>query len=87
MVNVKSVRCQHANCAVRPYFNHEGHTKGIYCKQHRKEGMVDVMRKQCHRINCKTRPNFNYPGSTFDPPTSAFRVRQAACTVQWRVLP
>ena len=34
--------CLHPGCKFMPSFNKEGETKGLYCFEHKKEGMVDV---------------------------------------------
>ena len=49
-------------CKKRPVFNVEGETKGIYCGDHKKEGMVNVVSKTC--VECKKQPAFNVEGET-----------------------
>jgi hypothetical protein len=35
---------------------------GLFCKEHREPGMVDVVNKTCARLDCELRPTFNAPG-------------------------
>ena len=53
--------CKETGCNKRPSFNYEGE-KASYCKDHKKEGMIDVAHKLCLVLECNTRPNFNYEG-------------------------
>jgi hypothetical protein len=62
MVDVKNKRCIREGCnLINPVFNIEGSKKGLYCKIHKKENMVDVINKRC--IGCNLRPSFNIEGS------------------------
>ena len=54
--------CIHDGCKTRPLFNKEGESKGLYCSEHKKEGMVDVKHRTCIHEGCKTRPNYNNEG-------------------------
>ena len=54
--------CKEEGCNVRPFFNIEGEIKGLYCSQHKKDGMVDVKSKTC--LECKKQPVFNIEGET-----------------------
>ena len=56
--------CIYPNCKVRPNYNNEGETKGIYCTEHKLEGMINVISKTCIYQNCKVRPNYNNEGET-----------------------
>ena len=40
MINVESEKCQQEGCNKRPYFNLPTETKGIFCSDHKKEGMI-----------------------------------------------
>jgi hypothetical protein len=62
MINVISKICIEVNCKKHPNYNIEGNKSGIYCFNHKKEGMVDVKHPKCNEINCKTRPQFNIKG-------------------------
>ena len=55
--------CLHPGCTVGPVFNYPQYVgQGRYCKEHAKEGMVDVKNQKCAFDGCKIRPHFNYPG-------------------------
>ena len=56
--------CIYPNCKVRPNYNIDGETKGLYCVTHKLDGMVDVKHKTCIYPNCKVRPNYNIDGET-----------------------
>lgn len=49
-------------CKKIPNFNIEGETKGLYCFQHKKEGMVDVKHTMCKTYLCSTRVQEKYDG-------------------------
>src|SRR5688500_3888023 len=53
--------CRAPDCLVkRPCFNYLGQTNGIYCKDHKKENMINVRDKKC---KCKKSiPSFGYEG-------------------------
>jgi uncharacterized linocin/CFP29 family protein len=62
MVDVKSKRCEHEGCKLRPYFDIEG-GKGRFCKAHCLDGMVDVKNKRCEHGGCKSlNPAFDVEG-------------------------
>jgi hypothetical protein len=46
--------CIEINCNTRACFNKPTDKIGIYCKKHKKEGMVNIKNKRC--IECNTRP-------------------------------
>jgi hypothetical protein len=52
--------CNFENCKKQPTFNYENEKKAIYCFQHKKENMINVINKTCIFENCKIRPTFNY---------------------------
>jgi hypothetical protein len=54
-------KCEYLECVTYAVFNIASETKGIFCKIHKKEGMVDVISKRCNYIGCEIRPNFNLP--------------------------
>jgi hypothetical protein len=62
MINVKDKTC--LECKKLPAFNIEGETKRLYCAQHKKDGMINVISKTCIHKGCKTRPNYNIEGET-----------------------
>jgi hypothetical protein len=54
--------CLNENCNIQPSFNFENEKKGIYCKTHSKEEMIDVKNKHkiCKEDNCKILSSFNF---------------------------
>jgi hypothetical protein len=50
--------CTEPGCNKHPSFNFENKKRGLYCKKHAKENMVDVLHKKC--LDCKTQPTFNF---------------------------
>ena len=60
MVDVKSKTC--LECKKKPIFNKEGEAKGLFCLEHKKDGMVDVLNKKC--LECNKQPTFNKEGET-----------------------
>ena len=57
------VKCKYDGCETQPSFNKEGETKGLYCNQHKLDGMVDVKHLKCKYDGCNTRPSFGLPGN------------------------
>jgi hypothetical protein len=57
-------KCQEEGCKIMPVYNVEGEKKGIYCKSHKKDSMIDVINKNkiCIEPNCKTRATYNKEG-------------------------
>lgn len=45
-----------------PNFNFPGEKGGIFCSQHKSEGMIDIKHKRCAHEACNKRPSFNYTG-------------------------
>ena len=39
--------CCEEGCKIIPTYNVEGQTKGLYCANHKKEGMINVKDKRC----------------------------------------
>ena len=60
MIDVVHDRC--LECNKRPTYNYKDEKKGIYCKEHKKIGMVDIKHKLCIENGCNIRANFNYEG-------------------------
>jgi hypothetical protein len=56
--------CKENGCKIQPVFNKEGEKKGLYCSQHKKDGMIDVISKTCLTEGCNKRPSFNKDGET-----------------------
>ena len=59
MVQIGKPTC--LKCSKQPTFNIPGETKGLYCFEHKKEGMKDVVNKKCEAKDCEKQPNYNYP--------------------------
>jgi hypothetical protein len=53
-------QCKEINCIIVPNFNFQDKKKGLYCLQHKKENMVNVMSKKCLENNCNRQPMFNF---------------------------
>jgi hypothetical protein len=62
MVNVKSKTCCEEGCKKQPIYNVEGETKALYCNEHKKEGMVNVISKTCKSEWCLTFVKDKYDG-------------------------
>ena len=58
------VVCIFEGCKKRSYFNFEGNIKGLYCAQHKKPEMIDVLNKRCIEPGCSKRPYFNIESVT-----------------------
>ncbi len=62
MVNVTRPYCIEDGCETYPTFNYKGKNKGLYCVEHKKENMVDVIHRKCAEEGCDILPVFNYKG-------------------------
>ena len=58
----KMGRCQYQQCGKFASYNIEGCTRGAYCKQHAKDGMVVVRCRRCLHDSCTKQPSFNVEG-------------------------
>jgi hypothetical protein len=56
------VVCIFEGCKKQPSFNFEGNTRGLYCAQHKKPEMIDVLTKRCVEPGCKKQRYFNFEG-------------------------
>lgn len=56
--------CEYLDCTKYPVFNIEGKTQGRFCKDHKHEGMIDVMSKRCEFIGCNKQPTYGFIGGT-----------------------
>lgn len=54
--------CIEDGCEVTANFNKKGESKAIYCKQHKKEGMINVNAKRCIYNGCETHASYNIVG-------------------------
>ncbi len=59
-VEIFSTTCKDSHCNKQPVFNILGSKVGLYCKDHKLSGMIDVKHEKCEF--CKKRPTFNYEG-------------------------
>ena len=55
--------CCHGLCKRRPSFNVEGSITAAYCRQHAKDGMINVCIGRCSYDSCTKVPSFNVEGS------------------------
>ena len=55
-------KCSETGCNKQPNYNYEGKTKGLYCSEHKLDGMVNVKHKRCSETGCNIRPNYGLPG-------------------------
>jgi len=62
MVDVRHKHCQHSGCPKQATCNAPGSGGGMYCGQHKLEGMVNVVLKRCAHQGCETFPSFGHPG-------------------------
>ena len=60
--NVINRNCLEESCMTRASFNMKNEKRGMYCREHKKLGMVDVIHKNCAFDGCYTRPTFNNKG-------------------------
>ena len=47
-----------------PAFNNEGESHGLYCSEHKRDGMIDVKSRRCAEDGCKKQPGFNFEGES-----------------------
>lgn len=66
--------CIEDGCKTRANFNNPGEKTGLYCKAHKKAGMVDVKNLKCEIYGCGKRPNFNIKGQR--KPTRCFEHKE-----------
>ena len=58
-------KCKEEGCNKQPHYNIPGESKGLFCGEHREEGMVDVKNKKCKfEEGCNKQPKFNIPGES-----------------------
>jgi hypothetical protein len=56
--------CIFEGCKKRAYFNYIGEKKRLYCRYHRKEGMIYLNYNSCIHPCCTKQPKFNKSGET-----------------------
>jgi hypothetical protein len=54
--------CKDADCKKQASYNVEGKKSGLYCSNHKLEGMMNVTSKKCIHEGCKIRANYNKEG-------------------------
>ena len=52
-------KCNEEKCIKQPTYGFKNTTKRLYCKDHKKENMIDVTNKKCLKDNCNKQPTFN----------------------------
>ena len=63
MVNVRSKRCLHDGCKIRPSFNVKGSRTKLFCKNHAEDGMFHVRSKRCSYDSCSRSASFTLEGT------------------------
>jgi len=48
----------------QPAFNLPSETKALYCFEHKKENMIDIISKRCIQVGCMKQPTFNLPSES-----------------------
>lgn len=76
---VQDRKCQGPGCTRMPNFNFPGEKGGIFCAQHKAEGMVDIKHKRCVEPGCNKRPSFNYTGKRIPHMWPGHRTRSGHC--------
>jgi len=51
--------CIYKDCLKQPTFNSSNEKIAIYCSEHKKENMIDIINKRCIHENCLKQPNYN----------------------------
>ena len=62
MVVVQGRRCSYEFCTTQPNFNVEGSKTAVFCRQHAKNGMVNVFCRRCSDGSCSKGPSYNFEG-------------------------
>jgi len=58
-INGKYTKCKRDDCKKFASFNLPKENKGMYCSEHKLEGMIDVHHKKCAHDGCLKIPSFN----------------------------
>jgi len=68
MINVKRISmpktCEYPDCHKIPRFNIPTNKCGLYCSEHKKYNMVDVVTKKCSKPDCYAYPKYNFAHKT-----------------------
>jgi hypothetical protein len=59
MVDIKSKKCKFDNCNKQPSYNYKTEKIALYCKNHKKDNMIDIKHELCNYCN-STRKNNKY---------------------------
>jgi len=59
---IKSSICKETGCTKRPSFNVKGEMRTLYCSEHKKEGMINIIYKTCIHEGCTKNPTYNIKG-------------------------
>jgi hypothetical protein len=59
MVDVKSIKCKHANCKKQPTYNMINEKKPLYCNDHKLNGMCNIVTKTCVYKGCRKQRIYN----------------------------
>ena len=62
MINIVNKTCIYPNCLIRPVYNYENEKIGIYCNQHKLEGMINIKDPVCKTYLCMKRVGKKYDG-------------------------
>lgn len=54
--------CRYQDCNTRAVFNIPTEQYPMYCKEHKEDGMLNVIKKTCHADGCQKQPRFNLRG-------------------------
>lgn len=61
-VKIGQLPCQYPDCpSAIAWFNYPGSYPGLYCREHKKLGMVNVRFEICTQPGCQAKASFNYP--------------------------
>ena len=55
----KRKTCIYKDCKTRPTYNFEGQSKAIFCNEHKKDNMINVISNTCEHKDCKKQPTYN----------------------------
>lgn len=56
--------CIEDSCNNSAIYNLSNETKGMYCSEHKKKNMINVITERCNFENCNKIPSFNYSEKT-----------------------
>lgn len=59
MIDIRHNFCIYNCCKKQATYNDDGHKKGIYCKEHKFENMINVVSQVCVHDGCRRIPIYN----------------------------